>query len=140
MKLNDMTLADIDMAAGRHAANYEPLWRNAAKSSFIEGACWSYNHLTQEGNVPAWCDQNLSDQEDYWITPEILEKNRWKASPDKTKFLRAFEVNGIPVYFEYITTNKAFFYMDSIIPYPVEKLSQMQRIFEVLNIFMLWEK
>lgn len=140
MKLNDMTLADIDLAAGRHAANCEPLWQNVAKSSFIAGACWSYNHLTQEGNVPAWCDQNLSDQEDYLITPEILEKNGWQASRDKTKFLYVFEVNGIPVYFEYIVANKAFFYIDNIIPFPVEKLSQMNRFFEAFNIFKLWEK
>ena len=70
MKLNDMTLADIDLAAGRHAANCEPLWRNAAKSSFIEGACWSYNHLTQEGNVPAWCEQKNVPS----IRPDLLEK------------------------------------------------------------------
>lgn len=137
MKLNDMTLADIDMAAARNAEQY--LWSTTAKNAFIAGACWSYNHLTQEGNVPAWCDQNLSDQNDYLITPEILEKNRWEPSPDKTRFLRTFEVNGIPVYFEYITTNKALFYMDSIIPYPVEKLSQINKFFDALNIFILWE-
>lgn len=58
MKLNDMILADIDMAAARNAEQY--LWsiRGTAKNAFIEGACWAYEYLTKQGNTPAWCGQD----------------------------------------------------------------------------------
>ena len=58
MKLNYMTLADIDMAAARNAEQYESRYRGCAKNAFIEGACWAYEYLTKQGNTPAWCGQN----------------------------------------------------------------------------------
>lgn len=58
MKLNDMTLADIDMAAARNAEQYVKPFKGSAKSAFIEGACWAYEYLTKQGNTPAWCGQN----------------------------------------------------------------------------------
>lgn len=58
MNLNDMTLADIDMAAARNAGQYEGRFRVCAKNAFIEGACWAYEYLIKQGNTPAWCGQN----------------------------------------------------------------------------------
>ena len=59
MRLNDMTLGDIELAAGRNAENYEPRWQGCAKRAFLEGACWAYEYLTKQGNTPAWCVQDV---------------------------------------------------------------------------------
>ena len=63
MKLNNMTLADIDMAAARNAEQYESRFRGCAKNAFIEGACWAYEYLTKQGNTPAWCVQNIANND-----------------------------------------------------------------------------
>ena len=70
MKLNDMTLADIDMAAARNAEQHESRFRGCAKNAFIEGACWAYEYLTKQGNTPAWCGQKNVPS----IRPDLLEK------------------------------------------------------------------
>ena len=58
MKLNDMTLGEIELAAEHNSENYELHWRGCAKRAFVEGACWAYEYLTKQGNTPAWCEQN----------------------------------------------------------------------------------
>lgn len=139
MKLNDMTIADIHSAAEKASQEYAPMYRKVAESTFREGACWAYDHLTKEGNGSAWCNQDLNDRSDCLITSDLLEKNGWKASVDRKQFFLGIEVNGITVYFQYITTNKALSYIDSIIPYPVERLSQIEDIFKVLHVDFKWE-
>lgn len=137
MKLNDMTLADIDAFAKRKAEEYEPRLKRVAKAAIVEGACWAYEYLTKDGgNVPAWCNQN---EKDYPITDDLLKKNGWIANPEEKFFMKQFEVNGITIYFEYNLVNKALFYLDSIIPYPVERLSQIKDIFNVLRVEVKWE-
>lgn len=137
MKLNDMTLADIDAFAERKSLEHAPQVRWIAKSAIVEGACWAYEYLTKEGgNIPAWCNQN---EKDYPITADLLKKNGWIANPEEKFFMKQFEVNGITIYFEYNLVNKALFYIDSIIPYPVEKLGQIQEIFNVLHVEVKWE-
>lgn len=137
MKLNDMTLADIDAFAEKKSQEYVPQVRRVAKAAIVEGACWAYEYLTNErGNVPAWCGQS---EKDYPITADLLKKNGWIANPEEKFFMKQFEVNGITVYFEYNLVNKALFYLDSIIPYPVERLSQIKDIFNVLRVEVKWE-
>ena len=137
MKLNDMTLADIDAFAERKADEYDPRFKRVAKSAIVEGACWAYEYLTKEGgNIPAWCNQN---EKDYPITADLLKKNGWIANPDNTFFMTKFEVNGITVFFEYNLVNKALFYIEGLIPYPVERLSQIKDIFNVLHVEVKWE-
>lgn len=70
MKLNDMILADIDMAAERNTEHYMKPFKGIAKSAFIEGACWAYEYLTKQGNTPAWCEQKNVPS----IRPDLLEK------------------------------------------------------------------
>lgn len=137
MKLNDMTLADIDAFAKRKAEEYEPRFKRVAKAAIVEGACWAYEYLTKDGgNVPAWCNQS---EKDYPVTAELLTKNGWISNPEEKFFIKQFEVNGISIYFEYNLANKALFYLDSLIPYPVERLSQIKDIFNVLRVEVKWE-
>ena len=137
MKLNDMTIADIDQAAAQNAEAYDTMFQKSARAAFNEGACWAYEYLTKEGgNVPAWCSQS---EKDYPITADLLKKNGWIANPEEKFFMKQFEVNGITVFFEYNMANKAFFYLDSLIPYPVERLSQIKDIFNVLRVEVKWE-
>ena len=137
MKLNDMTLADIDAFAEKKSQECVPQVRRVAKAAIVEGACWAYEYLTKEGgNVPAWCNQS---EKDCTITADLLKKNGWIANPEEKFFMKQFEVNGITVFFEYNMANKAFFYLDSLIPYPVERLSQIKDIFNVLRVEVKWE-
>lgn len=136
MKLNDMTLADIEVFAERKSQEFAPQSRGSVKRAIVEGACWAYEYLTKEGgNIPAWCIQ----EKDQPITADLLTKNEWISNPDEMFFMRQFEVNGIPVYFEYNLVNKALFYLDSLIPYPVERLAQIKEIFNVLHVEVKWE-
>ena len=137
MKLNDMTLADIDAFAEKKSQEYAASCRGEVKRALVEGACWAYEYLTKEGgNVPVWCNQS---EKDCLITADLLKKNGWIANPEEKFFMKQFEVNGITVYFEYNLVNKALFYLDSIIPYPVERLSQIKDIFNVLRVEVKWE-
>lgn len=136
MRLNDMTLADIDAFAEKKSQEYVPQVRRAAKSAIVEGACWAYEYLTKEGgNEPAWCVQ----EKDQLITAGLLVKNGWMSNPACDHFLIKFEVNGIPIYFEYNMVNKTLFYCDGLIPYPVERLSQIKDVFNVLRVEVKWE-
>ena len=137
MKLNDMTLADIDAAAELNKEQYVKHYKGTAKQAFIEGACWAYEYLTEKkNNLPAWCTQA---EKDCVITADLLQKNGWISNPENNFFMKQVEVNGIPIYFEYNLVNKALFYLDSLIPYPVEKLSLMKKIFDVFQVEVKWE-
>lgn len=71
MKLNDMTLADIDAFAEKKSQEYVQHHRRVAKAAIIEGACWAYEYLTKEGgNESAWCEQKNVPS----IRPDLLEK------------------------------------------------------------------
>ena len=58
-----MTLGDMELAARRNSENYEPRWRGCASRAFLEGACWAYEYLTKQGNTPAWCVQNVTNND-----------------------------------------------------------------------------
>ena len=139
MKLNDLTIADIQDAAESNASEYDGIYQNTAKAAFIEGACWSHKHLLEKkDNAMPWCE-NRVDSRSVVITPEFLNKNGWKSNEEKNHFAISAEVNGISIYFEYNGVNKAFFYLDSIIPYPVVYVSQMKALFDVVGVRRNWE-
>ena len=133
MKLNDMTIADIEQAAANNAEAYDTMFQKSARAAFQEGACWAYDHLTKGGNSPAWCGQSVPEK-DPIITDALLRANGYQVCAGSDMYLKVEEVNGITAIFEYKMSNGAFFFCDALIPYPVALLSQMRALYEVLGI------
>lgn len=139
MKLNDMTIADIESAATNKSYEYAPLFRKAAKGAFTEGACWAYGYLTRQGNDPSWCEQSGDLEMDVLISDALLRNNGWKCMSEGDFYMLAEEVNGITVIFEYRLSNQALFFCDALIPYPVSRLSQIKAVFDVLKVDKAWK-
>ena len=133
MKLKDMTVADIELAAENNAEAYDTMFRKSAKAAFQEGACWAYDHLTKGGNSPAWCEQQIAEK-DPIITDALLRGNGYQKMAGEDFYMKTEEVNGITVIFEYNMTNGAFFFCDALIPYPVALLSQIKEIYRTLGV------
>ena len=138
MKLNDMTIADIESAATNKSYDYPPRFRNAARDAFTEGACWAYSYLTKQGNDPSWCKQPGELEKDVLISEPLLKNNGWRSNPEGDFYLLAEEVNGITVFFEYRMSNQTLFFCDALIPYPVARLSQMKAVFDIMKVDKEW--
>lgn len=132
MKLNDMTIADIEQAAAQNAEAYDTMLQKSARAAFNEGACWAYRHLVEKGHDAAWCDQ--SGQKDPVITDALLRGNGFQKMAGDDLYMLTEEVNGIPVIFEYKMSSGAMFFCDALIPYPVAFLSQMKAVFRIMGV------
>lgn len=132
MKLNDMTIADIEQAAAQNAEAYDTMFQKSAKAAFNEGACWAYKHLVEKGHDVAWCGQ--SDPDDSVITDAILRANGFQKMAGDDFYMLTEEVSGIPVIFEYKMSTGALFFCDALIPYPVALLSQIKAVFKVMGV------
>ena len=132
MKLNDMTIADIEQAAASNAEAYDTMFQKSARAAFNEGACWAYSHLVEKGHDAVWCDQ--SGQKDPVITDALLRGNGFQKMAGDDLYMLTEEVNGIPVIFEYKMSSGAMFFCDALIPYPVALLSQMKAVFRIMGV------